>query len=291
MFEWLRGRGRGRAATPTYDDPFEGLTEGALRVVALAREESRHLGHSYIGTEHVLLGLLREDEGTAATVLKGSGMDLDGARGSVEGIVGQDDGTPGPGEVPFTPRAKGVLRLARLEALRLDHDHVGAEYLLLGLVRDAEEGEGLGVAARVLVDLGVDRQEVRQRASKAASSLEARRRLDGGRGGGRNRAHRGGAAANKAPTVLHRLQRRIVATGSQGIEGYSGFPSEYPEEYQQLVNSFPMKVTEPFRDAGLFEYLRETLPPELIEEAREHDNGLRTRRAGKTNHKGGCRGA
>jgi len=144
MFEWLRGRGRGRAATPTYGDPFEGLTEGALRVVALAREESRHLGHSYIGTEHVLLGLLREDEGTAATVLKGSGMDLDGARGSVEGIVGQDDGTPGPGEVPFTPRAKGVLRLARLEALRLDHDHVSAEYLLLGLVRDAEEGGGLG---------------------------------------------------------------------------------------------------------------------------------------------------
>jgi two-component system CheB/CheR fusion protein len=101
---------------------------------------------------------------------------------------------------------------------------------------------------------------------------------------------------NKAPTVLHRLQRRIVATDSQGIEGYSGYPSEYPEEYQQLVNSFLIKVTEPFRDAELFEYLRETLLPELIEEAREHDNGLRTCRADRRTtdrrtNLGGCRGA
>ncbi len=162
MFEWLRGRGLGRATTPTLEDPFEGLTEGALRVVALAREEARHLEHSYVGTEHILLGLLREDGGAAATVLKGSGVDLDEARASVEGIVGQDDGTPGPGEVPLTPRVKGVLRLARLETLRLDRDRTGAEHLLLGLVRDAEEGEGLGVAMRVLVDLGVDRREVRR---------------------------------------------------------------------------------------------------------------------------------
>ncbi|MDP9480779.1 MAG: hypothetical protein M3R38_34805 [Actinomycetota bacterium] len=163
MFEWLRGRGLGRATPPTTEDPFEGLTEGALRVVAQAREESRRFGHSYVGTEHILLGLLREDVGAAATVLKGSGVDPDEARASVEGIVGQDDGTPGPGEVPFTPRAKGGLRLARQEALRLDQDHVGPEHLLLGLVRDAEEGEGLGVAARVLEDLGVDRREVRRR--------------------------------------------------------------------------------------------------------------------------------
>lgn len=167
MLEWIRGRGRGRAAGPTMEGLFEALeegnfTEGALRVVALAREEARRLRHSYVGTEHILLGLLLEDGGAAATVLKGAGVHLDGVRASVEGIVGQDDGDPGPFEEPITPRAKQVLRLARLEAMRSDYGGVGAEHLLLGLVRNAEEGEGLGVAARVLVDLGVDRLEVRR---------------------------------------------------------------------------------------------------------------------------------
>jgi len=142
MLEWLRGRGRGGWW------PWRGR---------------RQLEHSYVGTEHVLLGLLRENGGAAAPVLKGLGVALDEARRSVEVIVGRDDGTPGSGDVPFTPRAKGVLRLARLKALRLDHGYVGAEHPLLGLVRDAEEGEGLGVAARVLEDLGVDRREVRWR--------------------------------------------------------------------------------------------------------------------------------
>ena len=99
-------------------------------------------------------------------MLKGLGVALDEARRSVEGVVGHDDGTPGPGEVPFTPRVKGVLRLARLEALLLDQDRAGSEHLLLGLVRDAEEGEGLGVAARVLEDLAVDRREVRRRVQR-----------------------------------------------------------------------------------------------------------------------------
>jgi ATP-dependent Clp protease ATP-binding subunit ClpC len=138
------------------------FTKGALRVVALAREEARRLGHSYVGTEHILLGLLLEDGGAAAAVLKGAGVRLDGVRAGVEGIVGQDDGDPGPFEEPLTPRAKHVLRLARLEAMCSGHGGVGAEHLLLGLVRDAEEGEGSGVAARVLMDLGVDRLEVRR---------------------------------------------------------------------------------------------------------------------------------
>lgn len=96
---------------------------------------------------------------------------------------------------------------------------------------------------------------------------------------------------NKAPIILCGLQRRIVATDSHGIEGYSELPADYPEEYQRLANSLLIKVTESLRGAGLFEYLRETLLPELIAEARQHDNGLRMRRAGRTNHKGGCRGA
>lgn len=168
MLEWIRGRGRGRAAGPTMEGLFGaleegGFTEGGLWVVALAREEARRLGHSHVGTEHILLGLLREDGGAAAAVLKGAGAHLDGVRASVEGIVGRDEGDPGPLEEPLTPRAKQVLRLAQQEALRLDHDHVGPKHLLLGLVRDAVEGEGLGVAGRVLVDLGVDRLEVRRK--------------------------------------------------------------------------------------------------------------------------------
>ena len=165
MLDWIRRRGRVNG--PTTEGPFGtleegGFTEGALRVVALAREEARHFGHSYVGTEHILLGLLREDGG-AARVLEGAGVGLAEARASVEGIVGEDDGDPGPFEEPLTPRAKQVLRLARLEAIRSGDGGVGAEHLLLGLVRDAEEGEGLGVAGRVLVDLGVDRLEVRRR--------------------------------------------------------------------------------------------------------------------------------
>jgi ATP-dependent Clp protease ATP-binding subunit ClpC len=142
---------------------FEDFTERARRVVTLAQEEARHLGHSYTGTEHILLGLLREDESTAAIVLEGSGGGLDEVRERVEGIVGQDDGEPLHGEVPFTPRSKEVFRLARREALRLEDDRVGTKHLLVGSVDEAEEKESLGVAARILVALGVDRQELRRR--------------------------------------------------------------------------------------------------------------------------------
>lgn len=169
MLDWIRRRGR--AAGTTMEGLFEtleegGFTEGSLRAVALAREESRRFGHSYVGTEHVLLGLLREDGGMAATVLRESGVDPDGVRASVEGIVGRAAGDAGPFEEPVTPRARRVLRLAREEALRLDYGRVGPEHLLLGLIRDAEEGEGLGVSARVLEDLGVDRLGVRRRVQR-----------------------------------------------------------------------------------------------------------------------------
>lgn len=168
MVDWFRRRGR--AGGPTMEGLVETLEEGgfaggALRVVDLAREEARRFEHSYVGTEHILLGLLREGGGEA-TVLKGLGVGLDGARATTEGIVGRDEGDPGPFEEPLTPRAKRVLRLARQEAQRLDHDHVGPEHLLLGLVGDAEEGEGLGVAGRVLEDRGVDRLEVRRRVQR-----------------------------------------------------------------------------------------------------------------------------
>ncbi|MFH1680930.1 MAG: Clp protease N-terminal domain-containing protein, partial [Candidatus Eisenbacteria bacterium] len=133
------------------------FTERVRKVMYLAREEAGRLQHDYIGTEHLLLGIVREGEGIAATVLNNLGLDLDQIRQAVESMVSGSGGTLTIGEIPFTPRAKRVLELAVEEARLLGHNYVGTEHLLLGLIR-----EGEGVAARVLMDLGADKKRVRE---------------------------------------------------------------------------------------------------------------------------------
>jgi ATP-dependent Clp protease ATP-binding subunit ClpA len=136
---------------------FERFTDRARRVVVLAQEEARTLSHDYIGTEHILLGLLHEGEGVAGQALASLDIGLDNTRAFVEREVGQGAKAPG-GHIPFTPRAKKVLELSLREALQLRHNYIGTEHILLGVIR---EGEGL--AARALVNGGVDLAELRQR--------------------------------------------------------------------------------------------------------------------------------
>jgi ATP-dependent Clp protease ATP-binding subunit ClpC len=135
---------------------FERFTDRARRVVVLAQEEARMLNHNYIGTEHILLGLIHEDEGVAAKALKSLGIALDEVRHQVEEIIGQGRQAPS-GHIPFTPRAKKVLELSLREALQLGHNYIGTEHILLGLIH-----EGEGIAAQVLVKLGADLGRVRQ---------------------------------------------------------------------------------------------------------------------------------
>jgi hypothetical protein len=136
---------------------FERFTERARRVVVLAQEEARLLVHNYIGTEHVLLGLIHEGEGIAAQALESLDISLTAVRAQVEEIIGHGDTEP-TGHIPFTPRAKKVLELSLREALQLGHNYIGTEHILLGLIR-----EGEGVAAQVLVNLGADLPTVRTR--------------------------------------------------------------------------------------------------------------------------------
>ena len=135
---------------------FERFTDRARRVVVLAQEEARMLNHDYIGTEHLLLGLIREGDGYAARALESLGISLDAVRQQVEEIIGQGQQAPS-GPVPFTPRAKKVLELSLRESVHLGHNSIGPEHILLGMLR-----EGDGVAAQVLVALGADLNRVRQ---------------------------------------------------------------------------------------------------------------------------------
>jgi ATP-dependent Clp protease ATP-binding subunit ClpC len=134
---------------------FERFTDKARRVVVLAQEEARMLSHNYIGTEHILLGLVHEGEGVAAKALEALDIHLEAVRLQVEEIIGKGQQAL-PGHIPFTPRAKKVLELSLRESLQLGHDYIGTEHILLGLVR-----EGEGVAAQVLVRLGADLNRVR----------------------------------------------------------------------------------------------------------------------------------
>jgi len=136
---------------------FQRFTDRARRVVFLAQEEARLLRHNYVGTEHILLGLLHEGEGVAAQALESLGINREAARQQVEQIIGQGQQAPG-GHIAFTPRAKKVLELSLREALALGHNHVGTEHLLLGMLR-----EGRGVAAQVLTGLGTGHAQVRER--------------------------------------------------------------------------------------------------------------------------------
>ena len=159
---------------------FERFTDRARRVVVLAQDEARRLDHNYIGTEHILLGLIHEGEGVAAKALQSLGISLDAVRQQVEEIIGRGQQTPS-GHIPFTPRAKKVLELSLRESLQLGHTYIGTEHILLGLIR-----EGDGVAAQVLVRLGADLNRVRQQviellhghqAEEPASAASAEREL------------------------------------------------------------------------------------------------------------------
>ena len=136
---------------------FERFTERARRVVVLAQDEARMLSHTYIGTEHILLGLIHEGHGLAAKTLGSLGISLAVVRQQVEEIIGRGTQRPPPGHIPFTPRAKRVLELSLREALQLGHTYIGTEHILLGLIH-----EGEGVAAQVLVGLGVDLDRARR---------------------------------------------------------------------------------------------------------------------------------
>jgi hypothetical protein len=144
---------------------FERFTDRARRVVVLAQEEARMLDHDYIGTEHLLLGLIHEQEGVAALALRSMDISLEVVRSNVEDIIGRGQDPPS-GHIPFTPRAKSVLELSLREALQLSHDYIGTEHILLGVLR-----EGEGVAAQVLVKMGADLGLVRLRVIHMLSGL------------------------------------------------------------------------------------------------------------------------
>ncbi len=157
---------------------FERFTDRARRVVVLAQEEARMLNHNYIGTEHILLGLIHEGEGVAAKALESLGISLEGVRQQVEEIIGQGQQAPS-GHIPFTPRAKKVLELSLREALQLGHNYIGTEHILLGLIR-----EGEGVAAQVLVKLGADLNRVRQQVIQLLSGYQGKEPAGAGAGPG-----------------------------------------------------------------------------------------------------------
>ena len=155
---------------------FERFTERARQVVVLAQDEARLLRHNYIGTEHILLGLLLEEDGLAARVLDTLDVTADEVRGQVVRIIGQGDEVDTGRPIPFTPRVKKVLELALHEALELDHNYIGTEHILLGLVR--EDG---GVGARILRDFDADPQKVRNEVIRMLSGPSRREETRGRR--------------------------------------------------------------------------------------------------------------
>jgi len=200
---------------------FERFTDRARRVVVLAQEEARLLNHSYIGTEHILLGLIHEGEGVAAKALESLGISLEAVRSQVEEIIGQGGSSPS-GHIPFTPRAKKVLELSLREALQLGHNYIGTEHILLGLIR-----EGEGVAAQVLVKLGADLSRVRQQVIQLLSGYQGPSGSTGGTGG----RTEGGTPAT-------------AGVGSKGGEDEKGTNS-------QILDQFGRNLTEAARNGEL----------------------------------------
>ncbi len=178
---------------------FERFTDRARRVVVLAQEEARMLNHNYIGTEHILLGLIHEGEGVAAKALESLGISLEAVRQQVEEIIGQGQQAPS-GHIPFTPRAKKVLELSLREALQLGHNYIGTEHILLGLIR-----EGEGVAAQVLVKLGADLNRVRQQVIQLLNGYQSKEPA--------------GATSESAPStslVLDQFGRNLTQAAREG---------------------------------------------------------------------------
>ena len=196
---------------------FERFTDRARRVVVLAQEEARMLNHNYIGTEHLLLGLIHEGEGVAAKALESLGISLEAVRQQVEEIIGQGQQAPS-GHIPFTPRAKKVLELSLRESRQLGHDYIGTEHILLGLLR-----EGEGVAAQVLGRLGADLTRVRHHVIQL---------LHGQRG----EEPTGSAAGGREPRPPPQIAVRLDAIGSRlsAVEQRTGTGPDTLELDQQI---------------------------------------------------------
>ena len=181
---------------------FERFTERARQVVVLAQDEARALKHNYIGTEHILLGLLREEEGLAARVLESLDITVEEVRAQVARIVGQGDEVT-TGQIPFTPRAKKVLELALREALSLGHNYIGTEHILLGLVRENE-----GVAARILLDFDADSDKIRNEVIRMLSGPGGRRQGSSGSGGS--------GEGKKSSKLLDQFGRNLTRLAEEG---------------------------------------------------------------------------
>ena len=228
---------------------FERFTDRARRVVVLAQEEARALNHNYIGTEHILLGLIQEGEGVAAKALESMGISLDAVRTEVKDIIGTG-GHPPSGYIPFTPRAKKVLELALREALQLGHKYIGTEHILLGLIR-----EGEGVAAQVLVKLGADLSRVRQQVIQLLSGYEGN---DEDNGGGEPATAGVGSSADGSPSrpgqksnslVLDQFGRNLTQAAKDGkLDPVVGRENEIERVMQVLsrrTKNNPVLIGEP----------------------------------------------
>jgi ATP-dependent Clp protease ATP-binding subunit ClpC len=215
---------------------FERFTDRARRVVVLAQEEARMLNHNYIGTEHILLGLIHEGEGVAAKALESLGISLEGVRQQVEEIIGQGQQAPS-GHIPFTPRAKKVLELSLREALQLGHNYIGTEHILLGLIR-----EGEGVAAQVLVKLGADLNRVRQQVIQLLSGYQGKEPAAAGAGGGSE-------AAPSTSLVLDQFGRNLTQAAREGkLDPVIGREKEIERVMQVLsrrTKNNPVLIGEP----------------------------------------------
>ncbi len=220
---------------------FERFTDRARRVVVLAQEEARGLNHNYIGTEHILLGLIHEGEGVASKALESLGISLEAVREQVQEIIGQGQQAP-TGHIPFTPRAKKVLELSLREALQLGHNYIGTEHILLGLIR-----EGEGVAAQVLVKLGADLSRVRQQVIQLISGYQGGK--EGSSGGSSSTS---GGPAEGAPAgslVLDQFGRNLTSAAREGkLDPVIGREKEIERVMQVLsrrTKNNPVLIGEP----------------------------------------------
>jgi len=215
---------------------FERFTDRARRVVVLAQEEARMLNHNYIGTEHILLGLIHEGEGVAAKALESLGIALEGVRQQVEEIIGQGQQAPS-GHIPFTPRAKKVLELSLREALQLGHNYIGTEHILLGLIR-----EGEGVAAQVLVKLGADLNRVRQQVLQLLSGYQGKEPAESGSSGR-------GEGTPSSSLVLDQFGRNLTSAAREGkLDPVIGREKEIERVMQVLsrrTKNNPVLIGEP----------------------------------------------
>jgi ATP-dependent Clp protease ATP-binding subunit ClpC len=218
---------------------FERFTERARQVVVLAQEEARTLKHNYIGTEHILLGLLREEEGLAARVLESLDITVERVRAQVVRIVGSGEEVTS-GQIPFTPRAKKVLELALREALSLGHNYIGTEHILLGLVRENE-----GVAARILLDFDADSEKIRNEVIRMLSGPGSR----GSRSGAGAAAGPAGAEGKKSSKLLDQFGRNLTKLASEGkLDPVVGRETEIERIMQILsrrTKNNPVLVGEP----------------------------------------------